>query len=117
MASAAGDETIRIWKVWPEQEKNSRRYESEADLLRHLIPGALNRPWQGVTDETGTVLTGDLQRQHWGEDLLRAQTLAVYCGSGVTACVNLFSLARLGREDAVLYAGSWSDWCSYLEPD
>ena len=31
---------------WPEQEKNSRRYESEADLLRHLIPGALNRAEQ-----------------------------------------------------------------------
>ena len=22
--------------------------------------------------------------------------------------------ALLGREDAALYAGSWSDWCSYL---
>jgi len=32
----------------------------------------------------------------------------------VTACVNLLSLAEIGRDDAKLYAGSWSDWCSYL---
>ena len=50
---------------------------------------------------------------HWGE-ALEARQLVVYCGSGVTACVNLFCLALLGREDATLYAGSWSDWCSYL---
>jgi len=55
-------------------------------------------------------------RAHWG-DALEAGQLVVYCGSGVTACVNLFSLALLGREDATLYAGSWSDWCSYLVDD
>ena len=27
------------------------------------------------------------------------------------------ALARLGRGDAQLYAGSWSDWCSYLPAD
>ena len=47
-------------------------------------------------------------------EALDAEQLVVYCGSGVTACVNLYSLAMLGREDATLYAGSWSDWCSYL---
>ena len=56
------------------------------------------------------------QRQRGGGEgpRLEAERLVVYCGSGVTACVNLFSLALLGREDATLYAGSWSDWCSYL---
>jgi thiosulfate/3-mercaptopyruvate sulfurtransferase len=52
---------------------------------------------------------------HWG-DTLKAEKLVVYCGSGVTACVNLFSLALLGHEDATLYAGSWSDWCSHTPP-
>ena len=54
-------------------------------------------------------------RRHWG-DALDAEQLVVYCGSGVSACVNLFSLALLGRDDASLFGGSWSDWCSYLEP-
>ena len=77
------------------------------------IPGAINRPWQGVTAADGRVLDHAGLRAHWG-DALEAEQLVVYCGSGVTACVNLFSLALLGRHDATLYAGSWSDWCSYL---
>jgi thiosulfate/3-mercaptopyruvate sulfurtransferase len=36
--------------------------------------------------------------------------LIAYCGSGVSACVTLLQLAAAGREDAQLYAGSWSDW-------
>lgn len=83
------------------------------DPVAGHIPGAINRPWQGVTDSEGVVLNNDEQRVHWG-DTLEAQRILVYCRSGVTACANLFSLALLGRDDAVLYAGSWSDWCSYL---
>ncbi len=96
--------------------REERRYqglEEPIDPVAGHMPGAVNHPWQGVTDATGRVLDEEGLRQHWGETLDSAE-LVVYCGSGVTACVNLFSLALLGREDATLYAGSWSDWCSYL---
>ncbi len=96
--------------------REPRRYaglEEPLDPVAGHIPGAINRPWQGVTDAQGTVLDTAALQAHWGE-ALAAEQLVVYCGSGVTACVNLFSLALLGREDATLYAGSWSDWCSYL---
>lgn len=96
--------------------REARRYaglEEPIDPVAGHIPGAVNRPWQGVTTAQGQALEEDGLRQHWG-DALDAQQLVVYCGSGVTACVNLLSLALLGREDATLYAGSWSDWCSYL---
>ena len=36
--------------------------------------------------------------------------MAVYCGSGVTACVQLLNLVRAGSSDAKLYPGSWSEW-------
>jgi thiosulfate/3-mercaptopyruvate sulfurtransferase len=88
--------------------------EEPIDPVAGHIPGALNRPWQGVTDERGRVAGEEALRGHWGELLDTEQPLVVYCGSGVTACVNLFSLALLGRDDGTLYAGSWSDWCSYL---
>lgn len=87
--------------------------EEPIDPVAGHIPGAINRPWQGVTAANGGVHDEDMLREHWG-DALEAEQMVVYCGSGVTACVNLFSLALLGREDATLYAGSWSDWCSYL---
>lgn len=44
------------------------------------------------------------------DDVLDAQELACYCGSGVTACVTLLALHRAGRSDARLYPGSWSEW-------
>jgi len=96
--------------------REPRRYqglEEPIDPIAGHIPGAVNHPWQGVTDDSGRALDEAGLRAHWG-DTLDAPQLVVYCGSGVTACVNLFSLALLGREDATLYAGSWSDWCSYL---
>lgn len=96
--------------------REPRRYqglEEPIDPIAGHIPGAVNHPWQGVTDERGRALDVAHQRAHWGE-AIDAEKLVVYCGSGVTACVNLFSLALLGREDPILYAGSWSDWCSYL---
>lgn len=95
--------------------REARRYaglEEPIDPVAGHIPGAINRPWQGVTDAAGRVLDSAGQQAHWG-DALGAAPLVVYCGSGVTACVNLFSLALLGRDDATLYAGSWSDWCSW----
>ena len=96
--------------------REPRRYaglEEPIDPIAGHIPGAINRPWQGVTDDHGRVLGAAGLQAHWG-DALAAGQMVVYCGSGVTACVNLFALALLGREDPVLYAGSWSDWCSYL---
>ena len=96
--------------------REERRYqglEEPIDPVAGHISGAINRPWQGVTSSAGVVGDVSEQQAHWG-DALEAEQLVVYCGSGVTACVNLFSLALLGRDDATLYAGSWSDWCAYL---
>jgi thiosulfate/3-mercaptopyruvate sulfurtransferase len=102
--------------TWLIDSREPRRYaglEEPIDPVAGHIPGAINRPWQGVTGDGQRVLDSSGLRSHWGE-ALHAENLLVYCGSGVTACVNLFSLALLGRNDATLYAGSWSDWCSYL---
>lgn len=96
--------------------REARRYaglEEPIDPVAGHIPGALNRCWQDVTDQRGVLRPATELRRHFGE-LLEARPLVVYCGSGVTACVNLYALDRLGRDDALLYPGSWSDWCSYL---
>lgn len=84
------------------------------DPIAGHIPGAVNYPWQEVTTAQGYVRPIAEQQQHWA-NVAQSQDVLVYCGSGVTACVNLFSLELSGIHTGKLYAGSWSDWCSYCE--
>ncbi len=81
------------------------------DPVAGHIPGAVNYPWQAVTDEQGYLKSAQELRQHWAD--LETSKAWVYCGSGVTACVNLLALEAAGIDSGKLYAGSWSDWCSY----
>ena len=93
------------------------RYRGEREPIDPVaghIPGAVNHPWQAVTNEQGFLRPVTEQRDRWSE-VAPAQEILVYCGSGVTACVNLLSLELAGLNQGKLYAGSWSDWCSYLE--
>jgi thiosulfate/3-mercaptopyruvate sulfurtransferase len=83
------------------------------DPIAGHIPGAVNYPWQEVSNSQGELHSEEQQRQRWAK-LDSADEIIVYCGSGVTACVNLLSLAIAGIDPGKLYAGSWSDWCSYL---
>jgi thiosulfate/3-mercaptopyruvate sulfurtransferase len=75
------------------------RYRGEVepiDPVAGRIPGAVNWPY-------GTEMP---------DGIADADEIVVYCGSGVTACVDLLALAKAGRPDAKLYPGSWSDWCA-----
>ena len=112
-------ETVKERKDLPGEvlidSRESERYaglREPIDPIAGHIPGAVNYPWQEVTDETGKVRSTSAQKQRWAE-LEKAAEIIVYCGSGVTACVNLLSLEIAGIPDAKLYVGSWSDWCSY----
>ena len=95
--------------------REAERYRGEhepIDPIAGHIPGAVNYPWQAVTDTDGYICSADAQHQRW-RNLESTQEILVYCGSGVTACVNLLSLELAGIQTGKLYAGSWSDWCSY----
>jgi thiosulfate/3-mercaptopyruvate sulfurtransferase len=84
------------------------------DPIAGHIPGAVNYPWQTISTPEGFALSIELQQQRWAAISPDLEPI-VYCGSGVTACVNLFSLHLAGIEPAKLYPGSWSDWCSYQQ--
>ncbi|MEL7420778.1 MAG: sulfurtransferase [Cyanobacteria bacterium J06555_3] len=83
------------------------------DPIAGSIPGAVNSPWKQVSNEAGYLQSLAVQKQLWS-DYLEAGEIIVYCGSGVTACVNLLSLSMTGYKNTKLYPGGWSDWCSYL---
>ncbi len=82
------------------------------DPVAGHIPSAVNYPWQDVSTSSGFAFDIDRQQQRWATITGDVEPV-VYCGSGVTACVNLLSLELAGIQGAKLYPGSWSDWCSY----
>jgi thiosulfate/3-mercaptopyruvate sulfurtransferase len=95
--------------------READRYRGEREPIDPVaghIPGALNYPWQQVTDDSGKFRSPSELKHYWA-DVSDAAEIVVYCGSGVTACVNLLALAASNFSTGRLYAGSWSDWCSY----
>ncbi|GAX38493.1 sulfurtransferase [Nodularia sp. NIES-3585] len=112
-------ETVKSRKDLPGvalvDSRESDRYRGEREPIDKIaghIPGAVNYPWQEITNSSGYLLSPSKQRQRW-EKLQKSEEILVYCGSGVTACVNLLSLEIAGIHTGKLYAGSWSDWISY----
>jgi thiosulfate/3-mercaptopyruvate sulfurtransferase len=94
IADRLDDESLVI--VDARAESRWRGEPNPIDKAPGRIPGAINFPF--TTDEA------------LPDDLLAAEEIVVYCGSGVTSCVPLLRLAEAGRPDAKLYAGSWSEW-------
>ncbi|MGY4690064.1 sulfurtransferase [Salibacterium sp. K-3] len=95
--------------------REGARYRAEQEPVDHTaghIPGAENYYWKEVLDKDSVWKnTEDLQRHF--QDLQKDEKIYSYCGSGVTACVNILALKEAGFEYPRLYAGSWSDWISY----
>jgi thiosulfate/3-mercaptopyruvate sulfurtransferase len=82
------------------------------DPIAGHIPGAVNSCWLDVTNEQGYLRPWEEIQKLWS-DYPENHEMIFYCGSGVTACVNLLSLELIGRKSPLLYPGGWSDWCSY----
>ncbi|WP_008313935.1 sulfurtransferase [Leptolyngbya sp. PCC 6406] len=89
-----------------------RGEQEPIDPIAGSIPGAINSFWQQVVDEEGVFLPPANLQAHWAP--LDSTEVVMYCGSGVTACVNLLSRVAAGYPMDRLYVGGWSDWCSYL---
>ena len=78
------------------------------------IPGATAAPFvENLVVPGGVFLPAPaLADRYRALGALQAEQIVCYCGSGVTACHDLLALAIAGREDALLYEGSWSDWAA-----
>jgi thiosulfate/3-mercaptopyruvate sulfurtransferase len=76
------------------------------------IPGSVNRPFgSNLTLGGGFKDAGQLREEF--SDLLDDQqpvNMVHSCGSGVTACHNLFAMELAGLPGSRLYPGSWSEW-------
>jgi thiosulfate/3-mercaptopyruvate sulfurtransferase len=92
----------------------TERYEGKLepiDARPGHVPGARSAPFAKNLGADGKWLAAsELADRYRATGALDAERVVVYCGSGVTACHDLIALAILGRDDAILYPGSWSDW-------
>jgi thiosulfate/3-mercaptopyruvate sulfurtransferase len=80
------------------------------DPVAGHIPGARNAPTANFLDEQGRLRPAEAIRERAGELGVRdGVPVGVYCGSGVTAALDLLALETAGIP-AALYVGSWSEW-------
>ena len=91
------------------------RYRGETEPLDPVaghIPGAANRFFKAnlnadLTFRPATELRNEFAALAGGR---RADQVVHYCGSGVTACANLFAMEYAGLHGSKLFPGSWSEW-------
>ncbi len=82
------------------------------DPVAGHVPGAVNRPFTHNLDGEGRFRPSAALRNEF-EALLAgrpARDVVHMCGSGVTACHNLFAMEQAGLPGSRLYVGSWSEW-------
>ncbi|WP_141013728.1 sulfurtransferase [Nocardioides sambongensis] len=85
------------------------------DPVAGHIPGALNFPSTDNLDEAGRFRpVAQLRAAYADLGVVPGVEVGVYCGSGVTAALDVLALELIGVR-AALYPGSWSEWVA--DPD
>lgn len=96
--------------------RGADRYRGENETMDPKgghIPGALSLPYTENLDGKLYKPAADLKARLDDLGLDEAEEVVVYCGSGVSASIDLIALEEAGINNAKLYVGSWSDWSSY----
>jgi len=93
----------------------AERFRGEVEPLDPVaghIPGATLRFFRDNLGADGCFKPAAQLRAEYGALGAGAGAVVHQCGSGVTACHNLLAMMHAGYDGAVLYPGSWSEWCS-----
>jgi thiosulfate/3-mercaptopyruvate sulfurtransferase len=84
---------------------------AQIDKRAGHIPGARSAPWSDVLDSAvmprSTADLRDHFRQLGVDD---THEVVAYCGSGVSACMNVLAMEHVGLAPPRLYVASWSGW-------
>jgi thiosulfate/3-mercaptopyruvate sulfurtransferase len=93
----------------------SERFSGEVEPLDSKaghIPGAINRPFGSNLLINGRFKKAEELKQQYQSLLGQTPLEEVVhsCGSGVTACHNLFAMELAGLNGSKVYPGSWSEW-------
>lgn len=92
------------------------RYRGEVEPIDPVgghIGEAKNFHYANCLDDQGKFLSKEEIRKRLDESAFQDQSpeeVTFYCGSGVSACVNLIAARHAGFPMSKLYVGSWSEW-------
>ena len=85
--------------------------EPRQGLRSGHIPGSRNVPFASLLNADGTLKSApELGAIFAKAGIDAGKPVVASCGSGVTAGVIALALAILGRPDAAVYDGSWTEW-------
>src|SRR5258706_6831503 len=84
------------------------------DPVAGHIPRAVNRFWKAnLAPDVRFKAPAELRREYDQPLHGTSPKSAIHmCGSGVTACHNIFAMELAGLPGGRLYPGSWSEWCA-----
>jgi thiosulfate/3-mercaptopyruvate sulfurtransferase len=100
--------------------RSADRFRGENETLDPVgghIPGAINRFFKNNLDANGQFKSADVLAKEF-KDLLAetpSESIIHQCGSGITACHNMFAMELAGLKSSMIYPGSWSEWCADTE--
>jgi thiosulfate/3-mercaptopyruvate sulfurtransferase len=83
-----------------------------ADARPGHIPGARSAPWSQVIGDDGRLRPRRELRDHFDALAAANDDVIAYCGSGVSACMNLVAMEHAGLQPARLFVASWSGWAA-----
>lgn len=86
--------------------------EPRPNLRSGHMPGAFNTPHAELIENGALKSRGQLEALFRGEGVDVDKPVITTCGSGVSAAIIALALARLGKWDAPVYDGSWTEWAS-----
>jgi thiosulfate/3-mercaptopyruvate sulfurtransferase len=86
--------------------------EPRACRIKGHIPGAKSVYFKNLIDENFCMKsTEELKKEFEKQEVKLDNDITVYCGSGVTASVDILALTLLGKFDVCkIYDGSWSEY-------
>ncbi len=106
--AASGDPSVTLVDA-----RSAERFagaENSIDPRFGHIPGAVSLPARDILDPDTLRPAADLERVFAAAGIGADTEVIAYCGSGVSACLDLLALRSSGRQRARLYVGSWSEW-------
>jgi thiosulfate/3-mercaptopyruvate sulfurtransferase len=98
--------------------RNAARFLGDSagtDATAGHIKGAVNRCHALNKDEHLKLRNPEALRLEFAQLLggVPSEEATFYCGSGVSACQNLLTMAHIGLKPGKLYVGSWSEWSQF----